>query len=312
MKLNAAEIGMTRTIGFAIFWLLQAAVHSWMRIMKSNRAHATAPLILAALVLASHWTLPAHGSDTKGQIRNGPFQQAPRGVSALGRIEPKNGLTQLAGPPRPAAVIGKLLVEEGTEVEEGQVIAVLAGIEVQRAELERLSAVLANAENELDRNRKLHQNGSISDSDWRALQLARDVAGANRQRAQAELDLSEVRSPLGGRVLQIHARPGERVGPEGIVELADTSVMYAVAEVYETDVGRVRIGQRARIRSPALNSELTGEVERIGLKVGKKDVLSTDPVADADARVVEVRVRLQNPDAAADLTNLRVQVVFEP
>jgi HlyD family secretion protein len=70
-------------------------------------------------------------------------------------------------------------------------------------------------------------------------------------------------------VLQIHARPGERVGPEGIVELADTSVMYAVAEVYETDVGRVRIGQRARIRS-------------------------------------------QNPDAAADLTNLRVQVVFEP
>jgi biotin carboxyl carrier protein len=302
MKLNAAEIGMTRTIGFAIFWLLQAAVHSWMRIMKSNRAHATAPLILAALVLASHWTLPAHGSDTKGQIRNGPVQQAPRGVSALGRIEPKNGLIQVAGPPRPAAVIGKLLVEEGTEV----------GIEVQRAELERLSAVLANAENELDRNRKLHQNGSISDSDWRALQLARDVAGANRQRAQAELDLSEVRSPLGGRVLQIHARPGERVGPEGIVELADTSVMYAVAEVYETDVGRVRIGQRARIRSPALNSELTGEVERIGLKVGKKDVLSTDPVADADARVVEVRVRLQNPDAAADLTNLRVQVVFEP
>jgi multidrug efflux pump subunit AcrA (membrane-fusion protein) len=61
-------------------------------------------------------------------------------------------------------VIGKLLVEEGTEVEEGQVIAVLVGIEVQRAELERLSAVLANAENELDRNRKLHQNGSISDS----------------------------------------------------------------------------------------------------------------------------------------------------
>lgn len=164
MKLNAAEIGMTRTIGFAIFWLLQAAVHSWMRIMKSNRAHATAPLILAALVLASHWTLPAHGSDTKGQIRNGPVQQAPRGVSALGRIEPKNGLIQVAGPPRPAAVIGKLLVEEGTEVEEGQVIAVLVGIEVQRAELERLSAVLANAENELDRNRKLHQNGSISDS----------------------------------------------------------------------------------------------------------------------------------------------------
>ena len=256
--------------------------------------------------------MPSYGSDKKVQTGAGSNQQAPQGVSALGRIEPKNGLIQVAGPPRPAVVIGELLVEEGTEVEKGQVIAVLVGIEVQRAELERLSAQLANAENELDRNRKLYDNGSISDSDWRALQLARDVAAANRQRAQAELDLSEVRAPLGGRVLQIHARPGERVGPEGLVELANTSVMYAVAEVYETDIGRVRISQRARIRSPALTGELTGEVERIGLKVGKKDVLSTDPVADADARVVEVRVRLQNPEVAADLTNLRVQVVFEP
>jgi pyruvate/2-oxoglutarate dehydrogenase complex dihydrolipoamide acyltransferase (E2) component len=42
-------------------------------------------------------------------------------------------------------VIGKLLVEEGTEVEEGQVIAVLVGIEVQRAELET-SQVLIDSE----------------------------------------------------------------------------------------------------------------------------------------------------------------------
>jgi HlyD family secretion protein len=88
--------------------------------------------------------------------------------------------------------------------------------------------------------------------------------------------------------------------------------MYAVAEVYETDIGRVRSGQRAQIRSPALPHELAGTVERIGLKIGKKDVLSTDPVADADARVVEVHVRLAEPELAAALTNLRVEVVIEP
>ncbi len=87
--------------------------------------------------------------------------------------------------------------------------------------------------------------------------------------------------------------------------------MYAIAEVYETDIGRVRIGQRAVIRSPALPHPLDGIVERIGLKIGKKDVLSTDPVADADARVVEVDILLSEPELAAMFTNLRVDVVID-
>ena len=66
------------------------------------------------------------------------------------------------------------------------------------------------------------------------------------------------------------------------------------------------------MRSPAWPHELAGKVERIGLKVGKKDVLSTDPVADADARVVEVEIRLLEPESAAGLTNLRVEVLIGP
>ena len=57
---------------------------------------------------------------------------------------------------------------------------------------------------------------------------------------------------------------------------------------------------------------LTGQVERIGLLIGKKDILKTDPVADADARVVEVDIRMEDPESAARLTNLRVDVVIEP
>jgi multidrug efflux pump subunit AcrA (membrane-fusion protein) len=209
-------------------------------------------------------------------------------------------------------VIEDLRVEEGDRVHEGQVIAVLAGAGVERAEVERLRAELANAEREVERNRPLHQRGALSDASWQAVLLARDVAGASLARAEAELALSTVRSPLAGRVLEIHARSGERVGSEGIAEIGTTDAMVAVAEVYETDIGRVRPGQRALVRSPALPRALEGEVERIGLKVGKKDVLSTDPVADADARVVEVDVRLLEPELAAALTNLRVDVVIGP
>jgi RND family efflux transporter MFP subunit len=252
----------------------------------------------------------ARGAESKAEEEK--ISRSLPGASGLGRIEPRNGVIRVAGPPRPAVVIQELHIEEGAEVKKGEIIAVLMGIEVLRAEHARLTAVLANAQHEVDRNQKLYRNKAISDSDWKSLQLARDVAQANLQRAEAELALSQVRAPMTGRVLEIHARAGERVGPDGIVELADTSVMYVVAEIYETDIGRVRLGQHAWIRSPALSRELEGEVERIGLKVGKKDVLSTDPVADADARVVEVKVRLLDPEAVAALTNLRVEVIFNP
>lgn len=233
-------------------------------------------------------------------------------VAALGRIEPNRGTIRLAGPPRPAVVIGELKVREGDYVEKGQVVAVLSDIGIYRAEVKRLKAELANAEHELKRNQKLYQQKTISESDWRSLQLIRDVAHAGLSRAQAEQELSTVRSPITGQVIAVHSREGERVGLEGIVELGETSAMYAVAEVYETDIGRIRLGQRAKIRSPALPQELGGQVERIGMMIGKKDVLSTDPVADADARVVEVDIRLDNPKAVATLTNLRVEVIFEP
>lgn len=86
--------------------------------------------------------------------------------------------------------------------------------------------------------------------------------------------------------------------------------MYVTAQVYETDVVRIRVGQNATIKSPL--GDLRGTVDDIGLQVGRKDVLGTDPVADVDARVVEVKIRLtpQDSQKVADLTNLQVKVII--
>jgi HlyD family secretion protein len=108
------------------------------------------------------------------------------------------------------------------------------------------------------------------------------------------------------------AREGEQVGGDGLLELGRTGSMFAIAEVYEDDIGRVRAGQRARITSPALSAPLSGTVDWIHLKVAKQDALGTDPAARKDARVVEVEVRLDDSAAAAALTNLQVEVEFEP
>lgn len=140
------------------------------------------------------------------------------------------------------------------------------------------------------------------------------AAQARVVRAQAELDLATVRSPQDGQVLKIHTRPGELVSSQGIINLGQTQRMVAVAEVYELDISHVRIGQTATVTSKnnALLEMLRGEVIEVGLEIGKQDVLNTDPAAQFDARVVEVRVRLDEVSSrrVAGLTNLSVQVTI--
>jgi HlyD family secretion protein len=158
----------------------------------------------------------------------------------------------------------------------------------------------------------LYRQGTAAASLRDQAQLKVDVAKADLAAAAASRDLATVRSPVDGQVVKVYARSGERVGPNGIVELAQNDKMYAVAEVYETDIGRVKVGQKATVASSAFDAPLIGTVEYIGLKIGKMDVLSTDPTAKTDARVVEVKIRLDDAKRAAGLTNLQVEVAIQP
>lgn len=139
-------------------------------------------------------------------------------------------------------------------------------------------------------------------------ELAKAEAGVVR--ARAELDATVVASPIGGRVLKIHARCGERVRDTGLIDIGDTATMHAVAEVYERDVPQVRAGQRAVVKVQSLPGELTGEVIHVGWKVGRQVVFDNDPVKDTDARVVEVRIKLDSAGSArvAGLSYARVEV----
>ena len=135
-----------------------------------------------------------------------------------------------------------------------------------------------------------------------------EVAIADLAAARAQLDLTVVTSPIRGQVLDIHTRPGERIGAEGILELGRTDQMYAIAEVYETDIAKIRPGQKAVIALAALDEPLTGTVEDSELRVGQVDVLGTDPVAKTDARVVEVKILLDDGASVARYTDMQVEV----
>ena len=102
----------------------------------------------------------------------------------------------------------------------------------------------------------------------------------------------------------------------GVLSIGRSDQMEAVLEVYESDIGRVRVGQRVLLQSEngGFDGELQGRVRRIDPLVQQRDVLSTDPTADTDARVVEVHVSLDPADArrVRQLTGLKLIGRLQP
>jgi HlyD family secretion protein len=183
----------------------------------------------------------------------------------------------------------------------------------RQLKFESASRELEQARNEYEQAIKtLNSVAEVRPTDVQQAQAAVNVAAANLQRAKADLESAVVRAPITGQIIKIHTREGEQVGSDGILEIGNTGQMYAVAEVYETDVQRVKPGQKAVITSSAFPGEITGTVDQVGLLIRKNDVLNTDPAADTDVRVVEVKIRLDDSQLVSGLTNLQVKVKITP
>lgn len=245
---------------------------------------------------------------------------------------------------RATYLLGQSRVEVARRrLEQVQAGAKPSDLAAQRAEVDRLTVELENARKELRRYEALDTGRAVTESRLdgvrlrvesltRLLQQAKDrlaglsevrpvdVAVARAEveaslrevaRAEAEYQASIVRSPIDGRVIKIHTWPGEEVGPEGVMELARVDPMYVLAEVAESDMARVRAGQRARITGNGLPAPLTGTVESVGLRVSQNSVMQISPAQFTDARIVEAKVRLDDGQAVSNLIHFRVSVVID-
>jgi HlyD family secretion protein len=266
-------------------------------------------------------------------IAKAPVQQLPEAVSALGRLEPAGDVRKLAAPmsglggsPRIAA----LLVQEGDRVRRGDLLAsfdsrpgLLADKALVQTKISNTLLELQLLERDTRRYRRLAKSGATPSADLdnreiKLINLRGDLAQARVQlrKVQSDLVQSELRAPIDATVLRILARPGERPGESGILELGNTDQMEAVAEVYESDINRVRVGQPATLISEngGLTTILKARVVRITPQVRQRQVVSTNPTGDADARVVEVRLALDPSDLARvrQLAGLKVIIRFLP
>ncbi len=136
-----------------------------------------------------------------------------------------------------------------------------------------------------------------------------DVLLRQIDQARDALAQTEVRAPGPGIVLELHARAGE-VSSGPLLSLGDLSAMVAKAEVYQTDVARVSLGDKADVL--VQGKEVTGKVVKIGRTVGGNELRSLDPRALQDLRVVSVTIALDSAAEASQYVRRQVDVSITP
>ena len=138
-----------------------------------------------------------------------------------------------------------------------------------------------------------------------------DFEMADRQfdLAKAVLADTQVVAPRAGKVLDVIAHAGE-VGAGRLLLLGDVSAMVAVAEVFQSDAPRVKVGDPATVA--ILGRKFPGKVAAVGTVVGRNQAVNMDPRALKDVRVVKVRVTLDDSSAAARLVDMEAEVAITP
>lgn len=93
-----------------------------------------------------------------------------------------------------------------------------------------------------------------------------------------------LRAPISGRIIEKHATIGEIVGSgKSIFVIADLSTIWILLDIYEKDVAKIKIGQKASIQAPGINEPIFGEVTYLG------------DIIDKETRTLKARVELKNP-----------------
>ena len=339
-----------------------------------RRAQYAVLLLAIAVVAASAVFMVRYINVSPAQAVQAPAP--PKGVAGLGYIEPEDGSVRLSARSLSgqASIVKDIRVKEGDLIRTGDVVAILdssnqlaamlhqaesraglararmaqaragtaktAEVAAQQTEVSRTEIELVNAQSELRRVQKLHDDAIGTDAALdaarlfvdtrqqlvnsgkerlRALEEVRPVdldvfgaqvteADADVARARAEYEAATIRSPIDGRVLKVYAWPGADVGPNGLMEIAKTEKMYVVAEIAQSDIDRVTLGLRARITGAGIAGALEGAVTQIGRDVARNSSTFDNPRTLATTRIIEVKIALDDSTVAERLIHAQVEV----
>lgn len=231
-------------------------------------------------------------------------------------------------------LITDVAVEEGMEVEQGQILAKLddalatvdleqaeAQIDVLKAREQRIRANLAEAQRVLKRAAVLRDEEFSSEASVTSAQANVDGLRADLASTEADIRVAQlaaqrqrerladhtIRAPFGGVVTVKNAQPGEIVAPTsagggftrtGICTIVDMASLEIEVDVNEAYIGRVQAGQRVEANLDAYPDWSI-----------PASVIAIIPTADRAKATVRVRIRIEEDDSRI-LPDMGVKVAF--
>ncbi len=234
-------------------------------------------------------------------------------LRATGTVQPIDSKIGTVGPLARGRIV-EVRAKVGDRVEAGQTLATFDNIEAgelisqeqsARADLERLKAQLIPSTRQAERSRRLADIGAGSEKDYEASKAEKEGVDANIRSQQALIDgirqrlrrfgiadnspsgtyLTPLKAPFAGVVTKALASSGDVVDAgRDLFTVADLSRVWVQAEVYEKDLGRIRVGQSASITVDTYPQPFDGKVAYIS------DVL------DPQTRTARVRCEVANHD----------------
>ena len=300
-----------------------------------SRVHAWATRHRRQLLITAVGGVMVAAAWARWHPKPAPKPQAPlvQAVTALGRLTPEGGLVTLSVPAGTAGgneVVDRWFASEGQAIQKGQLLARLssygqleAALRQAEANLSSTQALLPYLKISKSRGRELYGDGAISEEELgkasaslvsRRADIAAGAAAVSKARQQ--LQASEVRSPLNGYLIRIYSWPGMKESDQGLAIIGRTDRMQVWAQVFQTDLHRLSIGQHATVtaESGGFKGKLSANLASIIGLVSERDLFSIAGNNDVNARVVLVKLNLQPADIAriANLSGLNVTVRFDP
>ena len=204
-------------------------------------------------------------------------------------------------------IVRRVNAELGQNVRQGQILAVVFSDDLAKAQSEYLSTLAELDEHHKHHSRtmKLVEIGAASREELEQattkLRTAEAAVASQRQRllllgvpaqrlnqlkssAQVTSEVS-LPAPVSGTVINRSVNQGEVIAADKeLLRVSDLSSVWVIAQVYEKDLGKIRIGSGASITSDAYPG-----------RVFRGQVSYIDPVIDQTTRTAQVRVELANP-----------------
>jgi HlyD family secretion protein len=250
---------------------------------------------LVVIVSGAIWFFRKHDPPVIVQTDKVARRNLTEIVVANGKIQP---VVEVTISPEVSGEIIELPVKEGQQVNKGQLLLKInpdiylaalnqakAGYQSALATANSARANLEKAESDYHRNQQLYYSNLVDESDYVGFKVARDMAQAQLESANDQVDVSKaamdsaqdslnkttIKSPLDGTISKLNSQLGERVlgtvqneGTE-IMVISDLSAMEARVDVGETDVVGIKPGQKARLEVDAFKDrKFNGQVTDVG------------------------------------------------